>query len=111
MTYGVSLRQTRTGRSGVAGARSVPATVARGALAKLDCLVVQDIFLTETAYLADVVLAVVVLVDERYTSVEAEARLRRAGAHKALRKQRIDTAAAQLILQQWFDEMRDDHAA
>jgi len=29
---------------------------ARGALAKLDCLVVQDIFLTETAYLADVVL-------------------------------------------------------
>jgi len=29
---------------------------ARAALAKLDCLVVQDIFLTETAYLADVVL-------------------------------------------------------
>ncbi|TSA15479.1 MAG: formate dehydrogenase subunit alpha [Comamonadaceae bacterium] len=29
---------------------------ARGALAALDCLVVQDIFLTETAYLADVVL-------------------------------------------------------
>jgi formate dehydrogenase major subunit len=29
---------------------------ARGALAKLDMLVVQDIFLTETAYLADVVL-------------------------------------------------------
>ena len=29
---------------------------ARGALAELDCLVVQDIFLTETAYLADVIL-------------------------------------------------------
>ncbi len=29
---------------------------ARGALAALDCLVVQDIFLTETAYLADVIL-------------------------------------------------------
>jgi formate dehydrogenase major subunit len=29
---------------------------ARGALAKLDCLVVQDIFLTETAMLADVIL-------------------------------------------------------
>jgi formate dehydrogenase major subunit len=29
---------------------------ARAALAELDCLVVQDIFLTETAYLADVVL-------------------------------------------------------
>jgi formate dehydrogenase major subunit len=29
---------------------------AREALAKLDCLVVQDIFLTETAYLADVIL-------------------------------------------------------
>ena len=29
---------------------------ARGALARLDCLVVQDIFLTETAYLADVIL-------------------------------------------------------
>src|SRR6185369_6250301 len=29
---------------------------ARGALAHLECLVVQDIFLTETAYLADVIL-------------------------------------------------------
>ena len=29
---------------------------AREALARLDCLVVQDIFLTETAYLADIVL-------------------------------------------------------
>src|SRR4029077_15236689 len=29
---------------------------ARAALATLDCLVVQDIFLTETAYLADIVL-------------------------------------------------------
>src|SRR3984885_4722305 len=38
-------------------ARSDPAAAhARGALAKLDMLVVQDIFLTETAYLADVIL-------------------------------------------------------
>ena len=28
---------------------------AREALARLDCLIVQDIFLTETAYLADIV--------------------------------------------------------
>ena len=42
------------------------------------------------------------LVDERYTSVEAEANLRYAGAHKAIREKRIDSAAAQLILQQYF---------
>jgi len=53
----------------------------------------------------------VTLVDERYTSVEAEAGLRRAGAYKALRNKRIDAAAAQLILQQWFDEKSDEHAA
>lgn len=47
------------------------------------------------------------LVDERYTSVEAEAGLREAGARKALREKRIDAAAAQLILQQYFH----DHAA
>jgi putative Holliday junction resolvase len=43
-------------------------------------------------------------VDERYTSVDAEARLRDAGAHKAIREKRIDSAAAQLILQQYFHE-------
>jgi putative Holliday junction resolvase len=43
----------------------------------------------------------VTLVDERYTSVEAEGRLRvdpGAGPHG------VDSAAAQLILQQHFDE-------
>jgi len=53
----------------------------------------------------------VTLVDERYTSVEAEAGLRCAGAFKAVRNKQIDSSAARLILQQWFDEMRDDHAA
>ncbi len=47
------------------------------------------------------------LVDERYTSVEAEAGLREAGARRALREKRIDSAAAQIILQQFFH----DHAA
>ena len=43
------------------------------------------------------------LVDERYTSAEAEAALRAAGVHGAQRDKHIDAAAAQLILQQWFD--------
>ncbi len=47
------------------------------------------------------------LVDERYSSVAAEASLRETGAHRALREKRIDSAAAQLILQQYFA----DHAA
>ena len=49
----------------------------------------------------------VTLVDERYTSVEAESSLRESGARKALREKRIDSAAAQLILQQYIN----DHAA
>ncbi len=50
----------------------------------------------------------VTLVDERYTSAEAEAGLRAAGAHKAIREKKgVDAAAAQLILQQYFHE----HAA
>ena len=49
----------------------------------------------------------VTLVDERYTSVDAEAGMREAGAHKAIREKRMDAAAAQLILQQYFHE----HAA
>ncbi len=44
--------------------------------------------------------------DERYSSVDAEAGLRDAGAHRAIREKQIDSAAAQLILQQWFDETR-----
>ena len=44
------------------------------------------------------------LVDERYTSVEAEAGLRKCGSRKALREKRIDAAAAQLILQQFFHD-------
>ncbi len=44
------------------------------------------------------------LVDERYTSVEAESGLRDTGARKALREKRIDAAAAQLILQQFFHD-------
>jgi putative Holliday junction resolvase len=46
-------------------------------------------------------------VDERYTSVEAESILRAAGAPRALREKKVDAAAAQLILQQYFHE----HAA
>ena len=37
-------------------------------------------------------------VDERYTSVEAESRL------KGMKKKAIDSVAAQLILEQYFDE-------
>jgi putative Holliday junction resolvase len=44
------------------------------------------------------------LVDERYTSVEAESGLREASARRALREKRIDSAAAQLILQQFFHD-------
>ena len=49
----------------------------------------------------------VTLVDERYSSVDAEAGMREAGAHKAIREKRIDSAAAQVILLQYFHE----HAA
>jgi putative Holliday junction resolvase len=46
-------------------------------------------------------------VDERYTSVDAEAGMREAGGRKAINEKRVDSVAAQLILQQYFDE----HAA
>lgn len=46
-------------------------------------------------------------VDERYSSVDAEAGMREAGARKAINEKRVDSAAAQLILQQYFHE----HAA
>jgi putative pre-16S rRNA nuclease len=43
-------------------------------------------------------------VDERYTSVEAEHRLR------GLKKKAVDSVAAQLILEQYFGELRDEAA-
>ena len=44
------------------------------------------------------------LVDERYSSVGAESAMREGGAHKAIREKRVDSAAAQIILQQYFHE-------
>jgi putative Holliday junction resolvase len=46
-------------------------------------------------------------VDERYSSVDAEAGMRESGGRKAINEKRIDSVAAQLILQQYFHE----HAA
>jgi len=46
-------------------------------------------------------------VDERYSSVDAEAGMREAGGRKAINEKRVDSVAAQLILQQYFHE----HAA
>jgi len=43
-------------------------------------------------------------VDERYTSVEAEHKLR------GLKKKAVDSVAAQLILEQYFGEVRDEAA-
>ncbi len=44
------------------------------------------------------------LVDERFTSVEAEDRLKSAKTKSPLKKN-IDSVAAQLILEQYFDEL------
>jgi RNAse H-fold protein YqgF len=44
-----------------------------------------------------------VLVDERYTSIEAGAALREAGVNKKKQKPVLDQIAAQLILQTYFD--------
>ena len=44
-----------------------------------------------------------VLVDERYTSIEAGAALREAGVNKKKQKPLLDQIAAQLILQTYFD--------
>jgi putative Holliday junction resolvase len=44
-----------------------------------------------------------VLVDERYTSIEASAALREAGVNKKKQKPLLDQIAAQLILQTYFD--------
>ncbi|MBK8062781.1 MAG: Holliday junction resolvase RuvX [Betaproteobacteria bacterium] len=48
----------------------------------------------------------VALVDERYTTADAESGLRAAGGRRAVSRKQADSAAAQLILQQWFDETR-----
>jgi putative Holliday junction resolvase len=42
--------------------------------------------------------------DERFSSVDAERRLIAAGRSRAQRKERIDQAAAALILQSWMEE-------
>jgi putative Holliday junction resolvase len=48
-------------------------------------------------------------VDERYTTVDAEAALAAAGVRATERKAVRDQAAAQRILQSWFDD--DGHNA
>lgn len=52
----------------------------------------------------------ITLVDERLTSVEADARLREAGVRSAGRRQVEDSVAAQQILQDLFDQAPRDHA-
>ena len=52
----------------------------------------------------------VTLVDERFTSVEADARLREAGLKAAGRRRVEDSVAAQQILQDLFDLATSDHA-
>lgn len=46
------------------------------------------------------------LVDERLTSTQAERQLAEAGLTRAEMKQRVDGAAAAIILQQWLDARR-----
>ena len=48
----------------------------------------------------------VVRVDERFTSVGADAALASAGVHGKDRKAARDQMAAQLILQSWFDDLQ-----
>ena len=48
----------------------------------------------------------VMRVDERYTTAVADADLRAAGVRGTARGQARDAAAAQLILQSWFDDSR-----
>jgi putative holliday junction resolvase len=43
------------------------------------------------------------MVDERFTSVDADASLRAAGDHWKQRKSRVDAAAAELILRDYLD--------
>ncbi|MFP6684295.1 MAG: Holliday junction resolvase RuvX [Polyangiaceae bacterium] len=46
------------------------------------------------------------LIDERFTTVQAERALREAGHGRAARKAKVDSAAAALMLQQWLDSRR-----
>src|SRR5262245_52502833 len=46
-------------------------------------------------------------VDERYSSVEADAGLAAAGIRGRARKAMRDRTAAQVVLQSWFDDARD----
>lgn len=49
------------------------------------------------------------LVDERLTSLDAEARLRETGRNAKSAKSVLDAVAAQLILQTWFDTAHAPH--
>jgi putative Holliday junction resolvase len=51
----------------------------------------------------------VTLVDERYTSSEADARLAEQGLNWQARKQQVDAVAAQIILQDYFDAQLFTH--
>lgn len=52
------------------------------------------------------------LIDERLTTVEARARLfEEQGGYRALQKPAIDAMAAQLILESWMQQNRDDRGA
>jgi putative holliday junction resolvase len=50
------------------------------------------------------------LVDERWTTEVADYELRDAGTPARQRKEVRDRVAAQIILQSWLEERRDDHA-
>ncbi|HUY03293.1 MAG TPA: Holliday junction resolvase RuvX [Rhodocyclaceae bacterium] len=52
----------------------------------------------------------VILIDERYSSREADARLAATGLSWQARKRAVDAAAAQIILQDYFDARVDDKA-
>jgi putative Holliday junction resolvase len=49
-------------------------------------------------------------VDERFSSIEADASLRELGVSWQERKSRVDTEAALIILQSWFDTHAHGHA-
>jgi putative Holliday junction resolvase len=49
-------------------------------------------------------------VDERFSSIEADASLRERGVSWQERKSRVDTEAALIILQSWFDTHAHGHA-
>jgi putative Holliday junction resolvase len=50
------------------------------------------------------------LIDERFSSTEAERRLAEQGHDWRARKQQVDAIAAQIILQDYFDRPPTDHA-